>query len=77
MASTSDNHALAPFCAAVVNEFRSVFGDVKVERVSEGGLQLGKPDEHVYASCLYGGDGMPIEKRDEKIDRMLELAGQG
>lgn len=75
---TADEIArIAPTATAVARELREVFGEAKIERLNEGGLQLGKPDEHVYASCLYGGDGMPIEKRDEKIDRMLELAGQG
>ena len=67
----------APQCTSVARELREVFGEAKIERLNEGGLRLGKPDEHVYASCRYGGDGMPIEKKDEKIERMLELAGQG
>lgn len=68
---------LAPKCTRVARELREVFGEAKIERLSEGGLELGKPDGNVYATCFYRADGMPFEvKHDEKIERMLELAGQ-
>lgn len=48
----AENHAKAPICARVVSDFRAVFGEgVKVERICEGEVQYGKPDERVYASC--------------------------
>ena len=66
----------APLCTAVASELREVFGEAKIERLREGGLDLGKPDENVYAMCRYGADGWPIEERDERLERLLELAGQ-
>jgi hypothetical protein len=39
----SDNHKLAPICAAWVKEMREVFGDVKVLYVKEGGFEMGEP----------------------------------
>jgi hypothetical protein len=42
--STSNNHAKAPLCAAFVNLFREVFGDVKVLYVEENGIKLGEKD---------------------------------
>jgi hypothetical protein len=40
----SDNHKLAPICAAWVKEMREVFGeDVKVLYVKEGDFEMGEP----------------------------------
>jgi hypothetical protein len=43
--STSNNHAKAPLCAAFVNLFREVFGDVKVLYVEENGVVLGEKED--------------------------------
>ena len=50
----------APKCTSFAAELRKVFWDVRIERLDEGGLKRGKPDENVYASCLYRGDGKPM-----------------
>lgn len=38
------NQQKAPQCAAFVNAYREVFGDVKVMHVKEGEFELGDPE---------------------------------
>lgn len=52
--SKTSNQANAPLCAAFVESFRAIFGDVAVEYVSENEVVLGKKDEREYASCFFG-----------------------
>lgn len=50
----------APECTRIAARLRWEFGEAKIERLSERGFELGKPDERIYATCLYAGDGLPI-----------------
>lgn len=52
--------AMAPLCTSFASELREIFGEARIERIAEGELNLGKPDENIYATCLYRGDGLPM-----------------
>lgn len=45
--SRDNNRNAMPEIARVVDDFRAVFGDVKVTYAKEGGKELGKPDAEV------------------------------
>lgn len=42
--SRENNRDSMPVVAALVDDFRAIFGDVKVTYAKEGGRELGKPD---------------------------------
>lgn len=44
--------AKAPEATAWADGMREIFGDVKLLRVKEGEVDLGKPDSHSYATCF-------------------------
>ena len=61
--TAEDVKTKAPQCAAWAEELREVFGEARMLRLEEGGMSRGRPDPHVYATCLYRGSGELI--RDE------------
>jgi hypothetical protein len=46
----NQNHAKAPQSAAFVKDQRAVFEDLQVLYVKEGAVELGKPDQVIYAT---------------------------
>lgn len=62
MKDGSEVRAKAPICTAFASQMREVFGEVKLQRLKEGDFEMGKPDQNVYASCIYGAGGKPLSE---------------
>ena len=62
MATTKQNQAKAPVCAAFVSQMRECFPDLKVIHVAEGDVLLG---ERVPAGapCIHAGNGQKLAEK--------------
>lgn len=57
----------APNCAQWAQELRGVFGDVKLLRLREGDVSIGRPDTSEYASCMIFDK--PKRKNERRTDQ--------
>lgn len=56
------NHKRAPVTAAFVAAMREVFGEVKVLRICENGLELGEKSKDICATTYsFAGDAAEVE----------------
>jgi hypothetical protein len=57
----------APISTRFAEEMRAAFGEVKLQRVREGDVVIGKTHEVVGAPCIHGAGGKPLAEifRDE------------
>ena len=69
--SAAETEAMAPLGTAFARAFREVFGDVKIQVLREGGIELGR-DDAVYAPCIHGADGDRLgQKKNERTKNVL------